>query len=108
MHFHGPTGWDRHDIVAEIRRRGSSLAELARQEGLKRPTMTWSLVMPHKRANRAIADFLGVSLNRLWPEWYDAQGNQISLRSQVSSAHRRADRITRGSHPARATARRVA
>jgi hypothetical protein len=40
--------------------------------------MVWALIKPHPRANAAIAEFLGVSLHELWPQWFDEDGKLIS------------------------------
>lgn len=50
--------------------KGTSLAGLARKNGLSRNTMYWALVKPHERANAIIARFLGVQMHELWPSWY--------------------------------------
>ncbi|WP_246207184.1 helix-turn-helix domain-containing protein [Methylocystis heyeri] len=71
-------GLNRHEIMAAIRMKGSSFAAIARDHGLKRQTMYWAQIRPHPRANAAIADFLGVPLCELWPEWFDADGKLIS------------------------------
>lgn len=71
--------WDRFSIRAEIERRGGSLAEIGRKAGLAKTTMSFSLwSRPHLKANRAIAEFIGVPLHDLWPCWYDADGKVIS------------------------------
>jgi len=71
--------WDRHAIRAEISRRGSSLTKIALATGLSPNSLSWALwSRPHLRANQAIADFLGVPLCELWPEWFDADGKIIS------------------------------
>jgi Ner family transcriptional regulator len=73
--------WDRHAIRAEIARRGSSLTKLAAEARLSPSSMSWALwSRPHLRANKAIAEFLGVSLQELWPEWFDADGKVISTK----------------------------
>lgn len=92
-------GWHRADIMAEVRKRGSTLAEIARKEGLARQTLYWAMsVTPRLRANKAIADFLGEPLCALWPQWFDADGklishkiprNPISSRAYVSRPTRR-------------------
>jgi Ner family transcriptional regulator len=72
-------GWHRADILAAVRKRGSTLADIARSVGLARQTMYWAMsTAPRLRANKAIADFLGVSLHELWPHWFDEDGKLIS------------------------------
>lgn len=94
----GISGWHRADIMAAVRKRGSNLAEIARADGLKRQSMYWAFIRPHLRANRAIAEFLGMPLNELWPQWFDADGKLISR----EATHRpEIKRIARGSGPSR-------
>lgn len=69
--------WDVHAIKAEIHRRGQTLASLAQAAGYRPATMRWALKRPIPGANRAIAQFLGLSIQELWPSWYDADGKLI-------------------------------
>jgi Ner family transcriptional regulator len=62
--------WHRQDIIAALKKKGSSLAEVGRGLGFSRATMSWALIKPHPRANAAVAATLGVSMNELWPLWY--------------------------------------
>jgi len=71
-------GWHRADILAAISKKGSSLAGIGREIGLQRSTMSWALIGPHPRANAAIAEFIGVALHDLWPQWFDEDGKLIS------------------------------
>ena len=64
------SGWHRADIIAAVRKRGASLSAIGRSVGLSRKSMSWALIRRHERANRAIADFLGVPAHDLWPEWF--------------------------------------
>ncbi|QLP98543.1 MAG: helix-turn-helix domain-containing protein [Rhodoblastus sp.] len=57
-----------------MRKAGSSLAGVGRDVGLSRKTMSWALIKPHPRANKAIAARLGRPLHELWPDWFDAAG----------------------------------
>ncbi|MBY6243923.1 helix-turn-helix domain-containing protein [Methylosinus sp. Sm6] len=71
-------GWHRADILAEVRKRGSTLAGIARSVGLSRHSVYWAMITPHPRANLAVAEFLGVSASTLWPQWFDEDGKLIS------------------------------
>jgi Ner family transcriptional regulator len=62
--------WHREQIKAAIRMKKTSLAALARENGLAKDTMYWALIKPHARANAIIAAFLGMSMHELWPAWY--------------------------------------
>lgn len=71
------SGWHRQDIIAAVRKKGSTLAEIARSVGLSRQSMYWATISPHVRANRAIAEFLGLPLATLWPQWFADDGTPI-------------------------------
>lgn len=68
---------DKQDIKAMIWKRGSTLRLISTQAGLDFDTASRSLIEPIPRANKAIADFLAISLHELWPRWYDQNGNRI-------------------------------
>lgn len=76
-----PRAPHKEDIKAAIFKTGITLVHLSMEHGLNRDTVANSLRFPIPAANRAIAERLGVSLNHLWPDWYDTQGKRISLRS---------------------------
>ncbi|EIS9018872.1 helix-turn-helix domain-containing protein [Salmonella enterica subsp. enterica serovar Montevideo] len=60
----------RYDIVADLRKRGKSLATLGRENGLSISTVKNALDKPYPRGERIIADALGVEPRDLWPSRY--------------------------------------
>lgn len=64
------------DVKARVRKTGVSLAELARRASVTPGTVNQSLYRPIPAGNRVIADHLGVPVQRIWPEWYDEEGNR--------------------------------
>ncbi|MBY6242802.1 helix-turn-helix domain-containing protein [Methylosinus sp. Sm6] len=92
-----PQIWDRHAIVAELRRHRSSLAAVGRTVGLSRQSMYWALFKPHRRANMAIAAALGVRVCELWPEWFDADGKLISCAPRLRRSSKPIPRSVRAS-----------
>lgn len=94
----GIAGWHRADVLAEVRKRGSTLAAIAATKGLARQTMYWAFIRPNLRANRAIAEFLSVPLDELWPQWFDSNGKLIS---REATPRPEIKRIPRGSSPSR-------
>lgn len=80
-----PETWDRHAIVAAVRRSGISMRALALQNGLTATACSVSLVMPFPKADRAIAKCIGVPLHELWPDRYDAKGNRIGVMRRSST-----------------------
>lgn len=67
------------DIKADVRKTGVTLAELARQHGLDESTTRAALRRPQPSGNRAIASHLNKRVHDLWPEWFDADGNRVSI-----------------------------
>ncbi|RJF70907.1 helix-turn-helix domain-containing protein [Rhodopseudomonas palustris] len=70
-------GWHRADIVAAIHKRGTSLAALARQNGLGDATLRAALSYPRTPSNTIIANYLRVPLHELWPDWFDRKGRLL-------------------------------
>lgn len=62
-----PRDWDRHEVVAAVRRRGLTIAHLARENGLSSGAFSQALVKPYPRAERIIADALGLRVEDIWP-----------------------------------------
>jgi lambda repressor-like predicted transcriptional regulator len=83
--------WDEHAIKAEIRRRGLSMKALTERNGIKPSTLRWAFFKPSPGANRAIAQFLGQPLHRLWPNWFDTSGEIIPVRRRNSTHKSRRD-----------------
>ena len=63
-------GWDRHDVVAELRRRKISLAKLGRENDLSPFTVKNALDKPYPRGEKIIANAIGVAPEEIWPERY--------------------------------------
>ncbi len=80
-------GWHEQDIIAAVRKKGSSLHQLAREDGRPGTTYTRALRKRFPHVQRRIASFLGLSCHELWPHWYDETD---SLRPTSSSRQRRA------------------
>lgn len=74
-------GWHSADIVAAVRKSGSTLVEISESLGLARASGSRALLRPHFRVNKAIADLIGVPLHVLWPFWFAADGSRIPLRN---------------------------
>lgn len=74
------TGWHPAEIICALKIKGETLASVGAKltPKLSRKTLSWALTKPHWRANKAIADFIGVPLHELWPQWFDEDGKLIS------------------------------
>lgn len=62
--------WDRHEIYAAIKRKGSSLRRLSLASGLNASSCCKALRTSLPSGEAAIADFLGVTVQELWPDRY--------------------------------------
>lgn len=68
--------WHPEDIKALIRKRGSSIADLARRIGMSPNALGHALVRPYRRGENIIAHFLNVDPQIIWPSRYEADGSR--------------------------------
>lgn len=59
--------WHREDIKAALRKRGTSLAAIARKHGVSRQAVTLVLHRPSAKWEAVIAKSLGVTAREIWP-----------------------------------------
>ncbi|RZN51783.1 helix-turn-helix transcriptional regulator [Escherichia sp. E13S3] len=70
--------WHLADIIAGLRKRGTSLAEVSRSAGLASATLANALTRSWPRGEKLIADALETSPEIIWPSrYFDNQGNHI-------------------------------
>lgn len=62
--------WHPADIIAGLRKRGTSLAALSRQAGLASSTLANALNRRWPKGERLIAAALGVAPEQIWPSRY--------------------------------------
>lgn len=62
--------WHRADIVAELKKRNTSLAALGRANGLSSFTLKNALDKPYKNAEIIISDAIGLTPEDIWPSRY--------------------------------------
>ncbi|WP_340621857.1 helix-turn-helix domain-containing protein [Xenorhabdus siamensis] len=69
--------WHPADIIAKIRKSGTSLSALSRQAGLGSSTLRNALKLPYTKGEFIIADHLGLHPSEIWPSrYFDKNGNQ--------------------------------
>lgn len=73
------------DIKAQIRKRGTTLTQLALDNDLGKSTIRVCLLKSVPRAEKVIASFLNLSTHALWPDRYDVDGNRIKQPKKESS-----------------------
>ncbi|QRG10245.1 helix-turn-helix domain-containing protein (plasmid) [Xanthobacter dioxanivorans] len=62
--------WNKNSIRAEVQRRGSNLTAIATAAGIDPSACRSALVRRHLAGERAIAEFLGLQPEALWPTRY--------------------------------------
>lgn len=103
-----PMVWDRHTIYAEIRRRGETLTSLAKKNGLRSNGLSVALSTPFPKAEHVIADFLGVSVEDLWPDRVLERRQRIARQLGIEASDVPGVPDTRHPHTRRAGRQRVA
>lgn len=71
-----PSDWHPEDIKAAIRKRGITLAGIAKAVGMRRNALGLALVLPRERAEAAIAAALDLHPSAIWPSRYHADGTR--------------------------------
>ncbi|EDT6764409.1 helix-turn-helix domain-containing protein [Salmonella enterica] len=62
--------WHSADIIAALKKRGTSLSALSRQAGLASSTLANALIRHWPKGERLIAEALGVTPEQIWPSRY--------------------------------------
>ncbi|EAA0890476.1 transcriptional regulator [Salmonella enterica] len=62
--------WHSADIIAGLRKRGTSLAVLSRKSGLASSTLANALIRRWPKGERLIAEALGTAPEQIWPSRY--------------------------------------
>jgi len=75
-------------IVYQLRIRGASLRRLAAQVGVSPQAMSNALMLPSSHLEPVIAEALGLTVQQLFPERFDALGTRVCwTRDQQRSTH---------------------
>lgn len=62
--------WHPADIIAALKKRGTSLSALSRQAGLASSTLANTLTRRWPKGERLIAEALDVAPEKIWPSRY--------------------------------------
>ncbi|EBG5321695.1 transcriptional regulator [Salmonella enterica subsp. enterica] len=62
--------WHPADIIAGLKKKGTSLAAVSRKAGLASATLANALTRHWPKGERLIAEELGVSPEQIWPSRY--------------------------------------
>ncbi|HEG4392861.1 TPA: helix-turn-helix domain-containing protein [Morganella morganii] len=66
----GKSDWHPADIIASLKKRGTTLAALSRSAELSSSTLANALSRPWPKGEWLIADFLAVHPSEIWPSRY--------------------------------------
>ncbi|MCJ7297052.1 helix-turn-helix domain-containing protein [Klebsiella pneumoniae] len=74
----GLQDWHPADIIAGLKKKGTSLAAVSRSAGLSSSTLANALLRPRPKGEKLIADALGISPEIIWPSrYFDEAGNPV-------------------------------
>ncbi|EOX8515234.1 helix-turn-helix domain-containing protein [Salmonella enterica] len=62
--------WHSADIIAGLKKRGTSLSALSRQAGLASSMLANALIRHWPKGERLIAEALGIAPEHIWPSRY--------------------------------------
>ncbi|MGC6388129.1 helix-turn-helix domain-containing protein [Ewingella sp. S1.OA.A_B6] len=69
--------WHQADIIAALRKKGTTLAAVSRGAGLSSSTLANALSRPWPKGERIIADAIGIHPSMIWPNrYFDAATSQ--------------------------------
>ncbi|MBD2812579.1 helix-turn-helix domain-containing protein [Xenorhabdus sp. Vera] len=69
--------WHQADIIAALRKRGTTLAAVSREAGLSSSTLVNAFSRPWPKGEWIIANYLGIHPSEIWPSRYFDQLGQF-------------------------------
>ncbi|MDN0110362.1 helix-turn-helix domain-containing protein [Yersinia mollaretii] len=76
--------WYRADIIAALRKQGTSLTALSRSIGLSSSTLANVLVRPWPKGEWLVAEALDIHPAEIWPSrYYDKEGKLIDRKIRI-------------------------
>ncbi|MFQ0503301.1 helix-turn-helix domain-containing protein [Klebsiella pneumoniae] len=72
--------WHPADIIAGLRKKGTSLAAVSRSAGLSSSTLANALLRPWPKGEKLIADALSISPEIIWPSRYFVSEGKLLAR----------------------------
>jgi Ner family transcriptional regulator len=62
--------WHQADIIAAIKKKGTTMAAVSRRAGLSSSTLSNALTRKWPKGERLIAEAIGVKAETIWPSLY--------------------------------------
>lgn len=82
----GKRQWDRHEILAALRRKGMTLTRLAEMNGRAPGGFRTIWTRPNANTEQIIADFLGEAVEVLWPDRYPKRTTSVLSHEYLSES----------------------
>jgi len=82
-----PEKWHPEDIKAAVRKRGKTLAQLGRENGVDPSTPRLAARRPCYTGEQIVAGFLGIPPQELWPDRYSEDGQPLHPRVHLHNTH---------------------
>ncbi|MDE1483717.1 helix-turn-helix domain-containing protein [Xenorhabdus bovienii] len=78
--------WHSADIIAALRKRGTTLAAISRDAGFNSSTLANTLSRPWPKGEWIIANYLNIHPSEIWPSrYFDMNGNLIERKIRDKS-----------------------
>lgn len=74
--------WHRADVIAAFKRKGTSITRESRRLGMNESYLMAALNKPYPKAERLIAEILGIQPQSIWPTRYNEDGSPKSGRGE--------------------------
>ncbi|WP_254474504.1 helix-turn-helix transcriptional regulator [Bartonella sp. B1098] len=88
--------WDRHSILAELRRRNMTLAELAKAYQIPSSSVKNIWTRSNEKAERAIADFIGLPVEQVFADRYPKSRSRIFKAAKHANTDSVVSSLSRG------------
>ncbi|WP_058914185.1 helix-turn-helix domain-containing protein [Entomohabitans teleogrylli] len=75
--------WDSIDIIAGLRKKGTTLAAVSREAGLKSDSLYNAIFRPWPKGEFLIADALGIHPSVIWPSRYFKRGVLVDRKARI-------------------------
>ncbi|MGJ0635979.1 helix-turn-helix domain-containing protein [Xenorhabdus bovienii] len=78
--------WHQADIIAALRKRGTTLAAVSREAGLSSSTLANAFSRPWPKGEWIIANYLGIHPSEIWPSrYFDRDGRLVERKARNKS-----------------------
>ncbi|WP_347253829.1 helix-turn-helix transcriptional regulator [Leminorella grimontii] len=75
--------WHQADIIAALRKKGTTLAAVSRSAGLSSTTLANALVRPWPKGEKIIADVIGINPEVIWPSRYSRRQRREEQKEEI-------------------------